>query len=117
MLSAVGCIPRYLEELDLTKKVEVNLSKLAFEESGFLYDEFEKIFYDLFSKENKFFRNILSTIGESKQLLTAQDLALKMGLTYSGRYTKAINTLQEVGFIKKQYTWYISTKKSVKNIY
>ncbi|MGI9278882.1 MAG: hypothetical protein ACR2PX_04525 [Endozoicomonas sp.] len=111
LLSALGAVPRYLEELDLTRAAEVNLSKLAFEENGFLYDEFEKMFYDLFSRENKFYRNILKTIGQSRQLLTARELADKMGLTYSGRYTKAIEVLEEVGFIKRQNTWDISTRK------
>ena len=114
MLSAVGAVPRYLEELDLTRTAEANLTKLAFEEGGFLYDEFEKMFYDLFSRENKFYRNILKNMGESRRLLTARELAEKMGLTYSGRYTKAIEVLEEVGFIKRQHTWDLSAKKAGK---
>lgn len=111
MLSAVGAVPRYLEELDLTKTAEANLYRLAFDKSGFLHDEFEKMFYDLFSRENKFYRNILKTIGDSRQLLTAKELSAKMGLTYSGRYTKAIEVLEEVGFVKRQNTWDISSRK------
>lgn len=105
MLSACGAVPRYLEEFDLSRTAEVNLEKLAFSESGLLHDEFEKMFYDLFSKENQFYRNILETMGNSSELLSPQELARKMKLSYSGRYTSAINTLTEVGFIRKQHTW------------
>ncbi|UYM15699.1 AAA family ATPase [Endozoicomonas euniceicola] len=111
MLSAVGAVPRYLEELDLTKTAEANLNQLAFNSSGFLYNEFEKMFYDLFSKENRFYRSILETISQSKQGLTAGELAEKMGLTYSGRHTQAIDVLEEVGFIKRQHTWDIAKRK------
>lgn len=114
MLSAVGAVPRYLEELNLAQTAETNLSQLAFEPSGFLYDEFEKMFYDLFSKENKFYRNILETISQSPQRLSARELAAKMGLTYSGRYTSAISVLEAVGFIKRQHTWDIARKQQGK---
>ncbi|MGI9274234.1 MAG: AAA family ATPase, partial [Endozoicomonas sp.] len=111
MLSAVGAVPRYLEELNLTHTAEINLHRLAFDKSGFLHDEFEKMFYDLFSKENRFYRNILETISHSTQRLTTGQLAEKMGLTYSGRYTKAIDVLEETGFIKRQNTWDIGKRK------
>ncbi|MET4709335.1 AAA+ ATPase superfamily predicted ATPase [Endozoicomonas sp. NE43] len=114
MLSAVGAVPRYLEELDLAKTAGTNLSRLAFDKSGFLHDEFEKMFYDLFSKENRFYRTILETISQSKRGLTAKELAEQMKLTYSGRYSTAIAVLEEVGFLKRQYTWDIARRKQGK---
>ena len=114
MLSAVGAVPRYLEELDLTKTAEANLNRLAFNDSGFLHDEFEKLFYDLFSKENRFYRNILETISQTKHGLTTQELAEKMKLTYSGRYIRAINVLEETGFIRRQHTWDIGRQQAGK---
>ena len=112
MLSALGGVPRYLEELDLKQTAETNLERIAFNEAGMLHDEFEKLFYDLFSKENKFYRRILETVAESSALLSPKELAHKMGLTYSGRYTSAIKVLTEVGFLRQQSTWNLSTKKS-----
>jgi len=114
MLSAVGSVPRYLEELDITQTAETNLQRLAFDDAGFLYDEFEKMFYDLFSKENQFYRKILEQVGSSRKLLTAKELATKMNLTYSGRHTKAIKVLEEVGFLSKQFSWDIVKKSSSK---
>lgn len=111
LLSALGVVPRYLEEIDLSKTAEVNLERLAFTSSGFLFDEFEKMFQDLFSKENRFYRNILTEIGCSDRLLEPRELAEKMNLTYSGRYSDALKVLQEVGFIRKQSTWGIKSKK------
>ncbi len=117
MLSALGGVPRYLEELNLEQTAEANLERIAFDETGMLHDEFEKMFYDLFSRENKFYRRILETVGESGTLLTAKELAHKMELTYSGRYTNAINVLSEVGFLRHQHSWNLSTRKAgTKNV-
>lgn len=111
LLSAMGAVPRYLEEIDTSKTAEVNLDRLAFDKSGFLFDEFEKMFQDLFSKENKFYRNILEVIGNADRLLEPRALAEEMKLTYSGRHSDALKVLEEVGFIRKQYTWNIKSKK------
>ncbi len=111
LLTAMGAVPRYLEEIDLSKTAEVNLNRLAFDNSGFLFDEFEKMFQDLFSKENQFYRTILEVIGNSNRLLEPKELADAMALTYSGRYSDALNVLEEVGFIRKQYTWDIKKQK------
>lgn len=110
MISAVGTVPRYLEELNLTKTAETNLKTIAFTKGGFLYDEFELMFYDLFSKKNKLYRNILETIGLSKSLLTPKDVINKLGKTYAGRDSEAFNVLEESGFIKKQYLWNLKTQ-------
>lgn len=111
MLSAVGGVPRYLEELDLRKTAETNLEQLALNEASMLYDEFEKMFHDLFSKENKFYKNILEAVSGSSQLLTPKALSSAMGLSYSGRTTKALKILTEVGFLRLQKTWDLSTRK------
>ena len=111
MLSAVGGIPRYLEELDLRQTAETNLEQLALEEVGMLYDEFEKMFYDLFSQENRFYRRILEVVSASSELLTPKALASAMGVAYSGRTTRALKVLSEVGFLRQQNTWDLSLRK------
>jgi len=111
LIGALGAIPRYLEEIQLKHSAEANLERIALSEGGLLYEEFERMFYDLFSKENKFFRDILKVIGVSKTLMTPKEIAEKMKLTYSGRHSQALDILCEVGFLKKQYYWNISSKK------
>lgn len=105
MISAIGTVPRYLEELNLSNTAERNLKEIAFTKGGFLYDEFEQMFYDLFSKKNKLYRNILETIGLSRDLLTPREVMERIGKTYTGRDSEAFNVLDESGFIKKQYLW------------
>lgn len=105
MISAIGTVPRYLEEIDLSATTEQNLIKLAFTKGGFLYDEFEQMFYDLFSRKNQLYRNILAIIGTSNALLSPKEVMAIIGKTYAGRDSEAFNVLNESGFIKKQYIW------------
>ena len=51
LIGALGAIPRYLEEIQLKHSAEANLERIALSEGGLLYEEFERMFYDLFSKE------------------------------------------------------------------
>jgi len=105
MISAIGTVPRYLEELDLSKTAEQNIKNIAFTKGSFLYDEFEQMFYDLFSKKNKLYRSILATIGESRKLLTPKEVMVIVGKSYTGRDSEAFRILEEAGFIKKQVIW------------
>ncbi len=111
MISAVGTVPRYLEELDLSHTAERNLKEIVFSKGGFLYDEFEQMFYDLFSKKNKLYRKILETIGLSKTLLTPKEVMAAIGKTYAGRDSEAFHVLSESGFTKKQYIWDLNKQK------
>lgn len=114
LLCAFGGVPLYLEYIDLKLSAEDNINKLAYSESGSLHTEFDKMFNELFSEENQLYRRILDAIGESSQLLSPEEIAHKIGVTYTGRINNLLKTLCEVGFIKKETTW--DTKKQKKGI-
>ena len=62
VLSITGGVPRYLEELDPSFSSEENIKQLCFNEGGILFNEFNKIFSDLFEKRNELYRKIVSLL-------------------------------------------------------
>lgn len=66
MLSITGAIPKYLEEMDSREVTEKEIKRLCFSEGGFLVNEYEKIFNDIFQSRAAAFKKIVSLLIESK---------------------------------------------------
>lgn len=115
LLCAYGGVPLYLEQIDLKQTVEENLERVAYSESGSLHSEFDKMFNELFSEENKTYRNLLEAIGNSPRLLSAKEVCDRAGITYSTYALKLLKTLCSTGFIKLETTWNIKTQKCGKH--
>lgn len=115
LLCAFGGVPLYLEFVDPNLTAETNLINQAYKNTGPLNDEFNKMFSELFSDDNKVYRNILEVIGTSEVALTVTEIAKKIDKHYTGRMNKAIKGLTDVGFIKKQTAWDIKTARSKQN--
>ena len=109
-LCTIGGVPRYMEEIDVRKDAQTNIEELFFSPSGMLYREFDTMFNDLYSEQNLFYQNILRNIATSYKRMTPGELAKKMKLTYSGRFSTAIKVLHETGFIALHPIWNTSSK-------
>lgn len=114
LLCAFGGVPLYLEYIDLKLGAEENINKLAYSSSGSLHTEFDQMFNELFSAENQMYRKILDAVGDSSKLLSPEEIAQKVGVTYTGRINNLLKTLCEIGFLKKETTW--DTKKKKRGI-
>jgi AAA+ ATPase superfamily predicted ATPase len=103
ILSVTGGIPRYLEEIDPTRTALENICSLCFEKEGFLFNEFEKIFSDLFSTSHEQYRKILQRLGEGTANLEqiSQCLEVKKG----GTVTKYLENLVTTGYVAQDKTW------------
>jgi AAA+ ATPase superfamily predicted ATPase len=112
VLSVTGGIPKYLEEIDKQQPAEQNIRDLCFKPSGFLFNEFEHIFTDLFSKKNVIYKDILHQIANG--VLEQNRIMEKLGLSKSGIYTKYFEDLETAGFITRDYTWNMTTAKKSK---
>ena len=64
VLSVMGGVPRYLEEILPNQSAETNIQKLCFRREGFLFSEFERIFSDLFSKRSAIYKTIVQRLAE-----------------------------------------------------
>ena len=113
-LSVTGGIPRYLEELKPQESTESNVIRLCFREGALLYDEFDKLFSDLFDRRSTTYKKIIKAL--SGPPLTYIDLTNILGLTKSGTLSSYLDDLATAGFISKDYSWSIATKRVSKRL-
>lgn len=108
VLSCLGGIPRYLEEIDLKKSAEDNIKKLCFTVSGPLFSEFDHIFSDLFDGRAATFKNIVLTLADGP--LERNEIAKSIKLPPNGTLTEYLENLVQAGFIQRDYTWNFHAK-------
>jgi len=103
LLSVTGGVPRYLEDIRPNDTAENNLLRMCFKSSGLLFNEFDKIFHDLFDKRAPLYKKILSSLIKGPQSL--QTLLDDMHINKSGIYSDYLNDLVTAGFVSRDYTW------------
>ncbi len=110
LLAVSGGIPRYLENINPTLSAEENIHRMCFDRSGILFNEFEKIFSDLFSSKNILYKNIVSSLanGIADQATICKHIGLKSG----GDVSDYLEDLIKSGFISRDFTWNIKTTKT-----
>lgn len=109
VLSVTGGVPKYLEEILPEQSAEENIQRLCFTPEGFLFNEFDKIFSDLFSRKADTYKHIIEQlISGAKDLDNLCD-ALK--IQKGGGISKYLHDLLLAGFISEDCTWNIKTGK------
>lgn len=109
VLSVTGGVPRYLEEIHVHLPAETNIKNLCFDQSGFLFDEFEKIFTDIFSNKSETYKRLIESIKDGKY--EYEDIYRNLGIEKSGFITEYLENLEKSGFIKRDYTWHLKEGK------
>ncbi len=109
-LSVTGSIPKYLEVMIVTDSATENITRLCFQPTGYLYDDFEKIFNDVFNKRSIIYKNILKHLVQEK--MDAAYLAEKMDIYQSGDLTEYLDDICRAGFVARDYSWDFSEKKA-----
>lgn len=112
VLSVTGGIPRYLEEIIPSLSAEENIRQLCFQTEGLLYREFENIFSDLFSKRYTIYRKIVNYLIKGPS--SAKDICSFLDIKKTGTISSYLKDLVTAGFISRDYTWDIKTKKKSK---
>jgi uncharacterized protein len=105
VLAVTGGIPLYLEHIDKTASAEENIRNLCFSEHGLLFDEFEKLFSDLFSNRAAKYKKILFYLANHQA--SQEDISKHLDLERSGDIGEYLDELQKSGFIARDYTWNI----------
>lgn len=103
-ISILGGVPRYLEEINPSLSVEYNISRLCFDRDGILFNEFESIFSDLFSKRSQLYKQIMTLLSYKSYEASELARALKMGL--GGDVYTYLDELCLAGFISRDFTWH-----------
>ena len=98
-LVITGGVPKYLQELNIKENSDQNIKRLCYQEGGYLFEDFDRIFSDIFGKRSENYKKIIRII--LKEKLTASDIAKKLKLPLNGVLINYLNDLEESGFIKK----------------
>ncbi len=109
LLAVTGGIPRYLEEIRPDLPAEENIRKMCFEAGGFLFDEFNRIFSDLFSQRSALYKQIVVSLGAGPK--ERSEIAELIDLKVGGAVSEYLEDLVQAGFITRHPTWSISTVK------
>jgi hypothetical protein len=107
VLAVTGGIPRYLEEIDPALSADANLHRLCFSREGLLFNEFDRIFDDLFSTRNQIYRKIVAALVDGP--LDLAGIHAKLGIAKTGKLSEYINDLVLAGFLSRDYTWELKT--------
>ena len=112
VLSITGGIPKYLEEILPKKSAEENIQRLCFSQGGFLVEEFEQIFSDIFLRKTDYYKRIIKALinGPKEQ----SDLCELLGISRHGRIPEYLEELNLAGFISIDYAWDLKTGRDSK---
>lgn len=107
ILSITGGIPWYIENVKPKENADDNIRDLCFKKSGILFDEYDLIFHDLFSRRNETYKKIIEAL--SKGTLDFNDLYTAINYSKSGILSDYLDDLIQAGFISRDFTWSLKT--------
>lgn len=110
ILSVTGSIPRYLEEIDPNLDAEKNLKKLCFSPGGFLLEEFDKIFNDLFGRYSQDFQDVIFCL--MNQPKSFDEIVKMLDKEHSGALHAKLQVLEKCGFLARDFVWQGGKKSS-----
>lgn len=94
----LGGIPYYLNALKGGESVGQAVNRLCFQKSGFLHDEFERLYSSLFQSSEEHVQ-IVRALAKVRQGVSRNQLLKSLKRTSGGRFAKRLQELEEAGFI------------------
>lgn len=111
ILSVTGGIPWYIEQMQGQYNADENIKRQCFTQGGVLVEDFNKIFHELFEKRDGIYKKIIEVLADG--VLSYDDIAMQANYPKSGRLTEYLNNLTQAGFITQDYTWSLTSGKSM----
>lgn len=106
-LAVTGGVPRYIEEILPHRPAEENLQRLCFDRAGFLFNEFDRIFADLFARRSATYRQIVTRLADGPA--EAAEIYRALDVSRGGVISTYLDDLTQAGFIARDYTWSLKT--------
>lgn len=103
LLSLVGGVPKYLEEINPKESIEFNINQFFLNVNGFFFREFDSIFSDIFGKRHVLYKKMLKALVSAP--MTLSELAKVVDIPLNGDATEFLNDLEQAGFVKRYYSW------------
>jgi len=110
LLSMTGGVPRYLELMNPALSAEENIRSLCFTRNGILFEEFYRVFSDVYGRRNEIYQRIVTLLAE-RVSVSQEDISKQVGLAQNGELSEYLNDLVLGGFIARDFTWSLKTKK------
>ncbi|MBO7654227.1 MAG: ATPase, partial [Kiritimatiellae bacterium] len=99
ILSVVGGVPRYLEEVRPSLTVDENVRRMCFLKQGLLFREFDETFNDVFGRRTARRRKVLEIL--SSGAMSAAEIAHCQGGRVNGHLTRTLRELEYAGFVSR----------------
>lgn len=112
LLSILGGIPWYLEQIAPGETVDALIKQLCFVKDALLVLEFDRIFHDLFNGKGGTYKKILESLKDGMKTLS--DVRKITGFAHSGTLSTLMDHLMIAGFVQKQTLWSFKTSKPLK---
>lgn len=112
LLSILGGIPWYLEQIIPGQTADDLIKQLCFEKDSLLVLEFDRIFHDLFNAKGASYKKILDSLKDGMKTLA--DVRNITGFPHSGTLSSFMEHLIIAGFVSKQNLWSFKTNKPLK---
>jgi len=103
VLSVTGGIPWYLEQVQDNDHADRFIARSCFSQGGVLVDDFDRIFHDLFHRQNTIYKKIVELLALGA--LDFNVLCERLGYHKSGKISGYLKDLVEAGFVHRDYTW------------
>ena len=114
ILSVIGGIPRYLEEINTNLSAEENIKRLCFTKEGILFSEFDQIFSDIFFKRAQNYKEIIRTLVLGRKTLSEISQFLKK--EKSGHLSEYLQDLVLSGFLAVDQTYSLKTTRATRKV-
>lgn len=112
ILSVTGGIPWYIEQIQGNFNADDNIRRQCFTKSGALFEEFDKIFHEVFGKRDKVYKDIVETLSNGP--MDYDTIAEQAEYKSSGRLSHYLSELITAGFVSRDYTWSLKSGKELK---
>ncbi|MBF0364607.1 MAG: AAA family ATPase [Oligoflexia bacterium] len=96
-LLTFGGIPKYLEEINISRSFDQNLEELCFFKDSIMVDEFEKIFYIQF-RESQLYIRIIESL--KNRALTIKEISESIHFSSGGGLKSYLQNLENATFIE-----------------
>lgn len=96
---ALGGIPFYLDQVDVSQSAAQNINRLCFEPDGMLRAEFNNLYRSLFNKAEKHVA-VVEALGKKSKGLTRKEIIAVADISDGGGLSKILNELEESNFIR-----------------
>ena len=99
LLSVTGGVPKYLAEMRPELSADENIRRMCFLPQGYLFEDFDRIFNDIFRKTAEAKRKLLETLSHGAK--THGEIAEAASVGVGGHVSAALDELVEAGFVSR----------------